>query len=168
MKLFKILAICGVVALISASCGTNEENYRKAYEKAKEKESDGIENTIYNRIRQQSRDEKIVLGNDTVDVTVEYITATKAAGYTPAQLQKYNVVVGQFKQLFHAKSLRGRIADGGYPEAIIVETGEPLFYVVALSTNMLSEAKAAADSLATASPVKLADGFPVIVRAANR
>ncbi|MBD5257361.1 MAG: hypothetical protein HDS52_01535 [Barnesiella sp.] len=168
MKALKMILLCGVVALMAASCGTNENNYRKAYEKAKEKESDGIESTIYNRIREQSRDEKIVLGNDTVDVKVEYIAATKAAGFTPAHMQKYNVVVGQFKQLFHAKSLRGRMADGGYPDAIIVETGEPLYYVVALSTNTLLQAAAVADSIAASSPVKLADGFPVIIRATNR
>ena len=168
MKALKIMVWGALAGIAVVSCGTNEENYRKAYEKAKEKDTDGIESTIYNRIRQQSRDEKIILGNDTIDVTVEYIAATKAAGYTPAQMQKYNVVAGQFKQLFHAKSLRNRMADGGYPDAIIVETGEPLYYVVALSTKSLSEAKSVADTLATASPVKLGAGFPMIVRATNR
>lgn len=167
MNGLKIIMGCAFAAIMAA-CGTNEANYKKAYEKAKEKEGSGIESTIYNRVREQSREECIVTDGDTVNVTVEYVTATKDAGFTPERLDKYNVVTGQFKQLFHAKSMRNRMEAGGYPEAIIVETGEPLYYVVIRSTQLLAEAKAAADSVSASSPVKLKDGFPVILRASNR
>lgn len=162
------IIIAYAFAAIMAACGTSEANYKKAYDKAKEKEGSGIESTIYNKVREQSREERIVAGGDTVNVVVEYVTASKEAGFTPSHLKKYNVVAGQFKQLFHAKSMRNRMAEGGYPSAIIVETGEPLYYVVVRSTQSLAEARAAADSVAASSPVKLKDGFPVILRASNR
>ena len=167
MNGLKIIMGCAFAAILAA-CGTNEANYKKAYDKAKEKDSGGIESTIYNRVREQSREERIVTGGDTVNVTVEYVTASKNAGFTPDRLHKYNVVTGQFKQLFHAKSMRNRMEAGGYPQAIIVETGEPLYYVVIRSTPSLAEAKSAADSISASSPVRLKDGFPVILRASNR
>ena len=160
---------CVVVAAVALSgCGTNEKNYKTAYDKAKEKDGDGLESTIYNRIREQRREEIMMVGGDSVAVATEYVTAAKDAGFDAGQLKRYNVVAGQFKQLFHAKSLRKRMADGGYGDAIIVETGEPLYYVVVKSTGSLAEAKAVADSVAVASPVKLREGFPFILRASNR
>ncbi len=168
-KSFLWLVAVGVAfSVIMAGCGTNEANYKKAYDKAQEKGADGIESTIYNRIRERKQEERIVTEGDTVAVVSEYVTAVKEAGFDAGDLHKYNVVVGQFKQLFHAKSMRGRMASAGYDGAIIVATGEPLYYVVALSSESLVEVKAVADSLAKSSPVKLGEGFPWILRAANR
>lgn len=170
MKISRLICLLvGAAAVLAlGGCGTNEENYKKAYDKAKEAGDKSLEGTIYNRIREQSRNEKIVSEGDTVNVTVEYVTAAKDAGFTAEKLQRYNAVVGQFKQLFHAKSMRNRMAEGGYPEAIIIETGEPLYYVVALSSQSLEDVKATADSLRKSSPVKLREEFPVILRASNR
>ena len=64
--------------------------------------------------------------------------------------------------------MRNRMAAGGYEESIIVATSEPLYYVVALSSQSLSEVKNIADSIGLKSPVKLKDGFPWILRASNR
>ncbi|MDE6346166.1 MAG: hypothetical protein K2L55_05805 [Muribaculaceae bacterium] len=168
MNLFKSILACGAVVMVMAGCGTNEENYRKAYDRAKEKSDDGVESTIYNRVRERRQDEKIVLNGDTVAVVAEYVTAAKGAGFDAGQLKRYSVVAGQFKQLFHAKSMRNRMAAGGYDGAIIVETAEPLYYVAVVSTASLAEAKAVADSVAASSPVRLGEGFPLILRATNR
>lgn len=164
--------ISSIIVLLSiltnTSCGTNEENYKNAYEKAKEHKTDTIGSTIYTRVREMSREENVMLGDELVKVTVEYVSAAKDAGFTNAQLKKYNVVVGQFKQIFHAKSMRNRMAAGGYEESIIVATSEPLYYVIALSSQSLSEVKNIADSIGLKSPVKLKDDFPWILRASNR
>lgn len=157
-----------VAAIVLDGCGTNEENYKKAYDKAKETGGRSMEGTIYNRIRERSRMEKIVSDGDTVNVVVEYVTAAKDAGFTVESLRRYNAVVGQFKQLFHAKSMRNRMAEGGYGDAIIVATGEPLYYVVALSSQSLGDVRSAADSLRKSSPVKLREGFPFILHASDR
>lgn len=153
---------------LATSCGTSEKNYRNAYEKARQKDTDGLENTIYNRIREQAQVEKFELDGDTVTVVTEYVAPAKDAGFTSQQLKKYNVVVAQFKQLFHAKSMCGRMASGGYPGAIVIQTGEPLYYVVASSTPLLRDALSTADSLTVTSPVKLSPGFPYILRAPGR
>lgn len=163
-----IIGMMVAMAGMMMGCGTNEENYKKAYDKAMENKGEEAESTIYTRVREMSREEKIVTGGDTVNVVVEYVTATEKAGFTASQLKKYNVVVGRFKQLFHAKSMRKRMDEGGYHGAIIVETGEPLYYVVLRSTTDLGEARGVADSVRVSSPVKLGDGFPMILRASNR
>ena len=164
--------ISSIIVLLSiltnTSCGTNEENYKNAYEKAKEHKTDTLGSTIYTRVREMSREENVMLGDELVKVTVEYVSAAKDAGFTNTQLKKYNVVVGQFKQIFHAKSMRNRMAAGGYEESIIVATSEPLYYVVALSSQSLSEVKNIADSIGLKSPVILKDGFPWLLRASNR
>ena len=165
---FKMGLMFVALVVMLTGCGTSEENYKKAYDRAMENKGDVAESTIYTRVREMSREEKIVSDGDTVKVVVEYVTATKEAGFTAEQLKKYNVVVGKFKQLFHAKSMRKRMADGGYTGAIIVETGEPLYYVVIRSTSDLGEARGVADSVSVSSPVKLGDGFPVMLRASNR
>lgn len=165
-KMFVVFV--AVVAVVATSCGTSEKNYRQAYEKAKEKETDGLENTIYNRIREQAQVEQFEFDGATVTVVTEYVAPAKDAGFTSQQLKKYNVVVAQFKQLFHAKSMCSRMAAGGYTGAIVIQTAEPLYYVVASSTPTLREARAAADSLAVSSPVKLSAGFPFILRAPGR
>lgn len=167
MKALKILAAV-VSAVILTACGTNEENYRKAYEKAKSTDTGGVENTIYNRIRQQAEVERYEIDGDTVTVIREYVSPAKSAGFKEQQMKRYNVVVGRFKQLFHAKSLCSRMAAGGYPDAIIIETAEPLYYVVALSSPTIRPAISAADTLRITSPVKLAPDFPFILRAPNR
>ncbi len=167
-KSFLWLVAAGIAfSAVMAGCGTNEANYKKAYDKAQERGADGIESTIYNRIRERKQEERVVTDGDTVAV-VSYVTAVKEAGFDAGDLYRYNVVAAQFKQLFHAKSMRGRMASAGYDGAIIVATGEPLYYVVTLSSESLAEVKAAADSLAKSSPVKLQEGYPWILRAANR
>lgn len=162
-------AVAAVMAAVAAGCGTSEENYRKAYEKAQEgKSADGVESTIYNRVRERATTEYAVVDGDTLPMAKEYVTPAADAGYKAADLQRYNVLAGQFKQLFHAKSLRQRIAERGYDRAVIVQTAEPLYYVVALSTASLSDAKALHDSIAANPPVRLSEGYPRILRAANR
>lgn len=167
MKLTKgLMAVA--LSLIVASCGTNEENYKRAYDKAKEVEVDKAESTIYTKVREMSRTENVMLGEELVRTNVEYVSAVKDAEFEPEQLKKYNAVVGQFKQLFHAKSMCKRMASGGYDGAIIVATSEPLYYVVAVSSQSLADVKGAVERLAESSPVKLGEGFPWILRAANR
>ena len=165
----KGIGLAAVMAVVAGGCGTSEENYRKAYEKAQEgKPADGVESTIYNRVRERATTEYAVVDGDTLPMAKEYVTPAADAGYKSEDLERYNVLVGQFKQLFHAKSLRQRVAGRGYDKAVIVQTAEPLYYVAALSTASLTEAKALCDSIAVNPPVRLADGYPRILRAANR
>ncbi|MDE6458082.1 MAG: hypothetical protein K2L31_05710 [Muribaculum sp.] len=50
-------------------------------------------------------------------------------------------MINQFKQIFNARSQMNRLRENGYPDAFVLETGEPLYYVVAATTDDSEEAK---------------------------
>lgn len=168
---FKIaaLAAAALVILAATGCRTNEENYRRAYEAAKQKqiEEAGGE-TIYNQIRREARQEATTSNGDTIRYTTQFVLVTKDLGATPSSLKRYNLVAGQFKQLFHAKSLMNRLREAGYAESFIVQTREPYYYVVAASSNSVSEIVPLMKEFETAPPVKLVEPCPWILRPTNR
>lgn len=155
-----------IVLLLSAftACRTTEENYRQAYEKAIERDQAGLDSTIYNNIRRAARPAQVVVDGDTVNMRREYVRVTENEGTTPENLKMFSVVAGQFKQVFHARSMRNRIIDRGYTEAFIVETREPLYYVVALSSDTLAEARQVLDQLSVDPPFTLREPCPWILR----
>lgn len=131
MKFEKIIIMIAMAAiiLILAGCRTSESNYRAAYERAvaNRDSTDVLDETIYNRIRQQALPSERVVAGDTVMVKRELVALeNKSQGAT---LSDAYVVVAQFKQLFNARSLCDRLRDGGYPEATLLVTREPLYYV---------------------------------------
>ncbi len=121
-----------VLAAVLTGCKTNENNYRQAYEAAvaQREESAGLDSTIYSRIRNSARTSKLVVGADSLPVRTEYIGYTEDGGASRATVKRYNIVVGQFKQVFNAKAMRKRLLEQGYDSAFIVHTREPLYYVV--------------------------------------
>lgn len=166
----RIIALSVITLALNTvqSCKTNEENYRSAYEKAKEKDRAGLDSTVYSRIRHEARPANVVVGGDTLNMRSEYVRITDGQEIMQSELKRYDVVVAQFKQLFHAKSMRRRMAEGGWNGAFIVETREPLYYVVAFATDDPADAALARDSLLRQSPVALTDPCPWVLRPANR
>ena len=148
-------------------CKTSEENYRKAYERATAKNDRNVtefENTIYNRYRGQVRDVAVDLDGRTVNTKVIRVKVTPDGGGIREWLKKYSVVVGEFKQLFNARSMQTRFVDAGYPRAFLVENGEPYYYIVIDSSNDLAAMEVLADSLRQSSPIPLKDDFPYILQ----
>ena len=169
MKKLPVLTAIAAIALTAAiGCKSNEENYRRAYEKAKAREREGIDSTIYDRIRREARPAQTVVDGDTVDMKREYVMVTSGQGLDAKALKRYEVVVGQFKQLFHAQSLKKRFAAAGYPGAFIIETREPLYYVVAAASDTIATAAETQNKLKSASPVKLNDTCPYILHPSNK
>ena len=133
----KILTLAALAALALgavSSCKVSEKNYRQAYERAVAGDSarTDIRNTVY--------------GSCTV-------APDQAA--TPDSLHRYNVCVASFKQRFNANSLRTRLEQNGYAGAMVLQTTEPFYYVVALSTNDVNTAAATLQQLVTAPPFRL-------------
>lgn len=148
-------------------CKTSEKNYRKAYERAVADNDRGVtefENTIYNKYRGRMQDAQMVLGTDTIDTKVLRVKVTKDGGGIREWLKKYSVVVGEFKQLFNANSLRQRFVDAGYPRTFLVENNEPYYYIVVDSSDDLRAMDALADSVAKTTKIPLKDGFPYILQ----
>lgn len=137
----KILIPIVVMLLGLSACKTTEQNYRNAYETAisHREDNSGVDSTIYSRIRNSAHKSQLAVGSDTLDIRTEYIGYPEGGGSSRETVQRYNVVTGQFKQIFNAKAMRQRLIDQGY-DAFIVNTREPLYYVVAATCSTAAEA----------------------------
>ena len=146
-------------------CKTTEANYRAAYEKAIEnRDKNAVDSTIYGRFRQEMKQTGVVSGNDTVPIRVQHVAVTEGGGGIREYIRPYNIVVGEFKQVFNAKSLRERLVNGGYPRAFVVNTREPYYYVIIGGYDKIGEARAALDSLRLNPPVVMRDPLPFILQ----
>ena len=164
------LILASIAAAVAglASCKTSEAHYRSAYEKAIAGRDSltAIENTIYGRHRRSTTTSVAIAGTDTADMITARVRVTEGGGGIKENLKPYSVVVGQFKQLVNAKSLRERLVDAGYPTAFVVETGEPFYYIVLNSYPTRAEAVRACSELeknVADFPIALRDGMPVIL-----
>ena len=156
--------------LLPAGCRTTEENYREAYEKtiAARQQQDSLDATIYGRERRMRQPRTVSTPSGDVQVTAQLVKVTKDGGGIPQNLRRFNVVVGQFRQLFNAKSLRERLVDMGYSTAFVVETGEPYYYIVLASYNDAADAQKSLDAFRKAAPIPMKDPLPFILDATAR
>lgn len=140
----KSVALLGVVLLLlfASSCKTTQANMYDAYakaiegEKAKNQEDDDLPGNT----KQMGHSTVMLNGKDSIDVTSKYLYITKDGGGIKENIRRYNVVVGQFKQLFNAKSMRERLADDGYPGCFVAESTEPYYYVIVRGYDNINEA----------------------------
>lgn len=167
MKPILPLILLGALAL--GACKTTQENYQRAYETAvaKRGDSSGLDSTIYGRVRTQARMSKLAVGADTLDLRTEALGYTEGGGASRETLKRYNVVVGQFKQVFNARQMRERLIGAGYDGAIIVHTREPLYYVVAGSVETPAEAATLTDRVKADKSIVLRKPLPFLLRPAH-
>lgn len=158
-----LYAVLGIVLMsgVLVSCKTSEKNYRQAYERTMARDSarTSFDETIYGRYRRQARTENVKVGDDTVSMQRITVYVNREGGAVRENLKRYCVVAASFKQLFNARSVRQRLVDNGYPGAFIVQTKEPYYYVVALSTTDLAQAREALGKLTTQPPFPLKEPF---------
>jgi len=158
-----LLLFISVFAVAITSCKTTEANYRAAYEKAMERDRAGVDSTVYAKIRNEAKPKKVVVGGDTLAMRSEYVRLTPDIGQESESLKHYNVVTGQFKQLFTAKNMRARLLAAGFDSVLIVQTREPLYYVVAASAETPDEAAAALEKVRQ-SGFPMRDPFPWVLK----
>lgn len=167
MKISNLMPSAAIVALLlsAASCRTSEENYRVAYTAVKEKvDADaGIEGTIYEKIRREAVGGRTIVGGDTIPTTTVAVGCVEGVSVA-ADVGRYNVAVAQFKQLFNARSLVGRLRAAGYSGATVVATGEPLYYVVAATAATAEEAAAAFAAVSADTAVYSRPPYPLLLR----
>ena len=166
-KIFLFVAVVAAMAL--GACKTTEANYKAAYEAAKiqQRQSADIDSTIYGKVRRQGTMIQLSVGQDTLPIRTEAIGYTDGGGASRETVRKYNIVVGQFKQVFNARQMRERLMAGGYPDAFIVHTREPLYYVVTQTVDTPEEALAAYDKVKTDKNIVLRDPLPFVLRPAH-
>ncbi len=159
-----------MLAAILPACKTTEANYRQAYEIAKDKQenSDGgdqIPTSALNRYGMPRP--KLTAEGDTLMMLTEPIAFTADGGADRESLKRYNVVVGQFRQIFNAKAMLGRLREGGYPDACIVNTRLPLYYVIAGSYATTAEASKALDAVKADASLRFSEPLPFILQPAH-
>lgn len=152
-------------AAMLTACKPSEKNYRAAYEAAKAKEeTTPLEETIYANIRKEARHRDFIVAGDTIPMTTQFVSFTTEAGGDIKDFHTYNIVVAQFKQLFNAKAMLRRAVEAGYTNAFVVQTREPLYYVVVRSVVAPKAAKAALDSVAAEQRLPMKEPAPWILR----
>ncbi len=157
------------LAMMTVGCKTTESNYRQAYETAvaKNRDSSGVDSTIYAKIRNSARTSDLVVTGDTMPMRTEYIGYTEDGGASLETIGRYNVVVGQFKQVFNARQMRARLQSSGYDSAFIIHTREPLYYVCTQACATPEEAEKAFVRVKDDKSIVLRDPLPFILRPAH-
>lgn len=145
---YYVLLVAAAVAM--AGCKTSESNYRTAYELA-----------VKDRQPVPALDEEPV-DDELTEQWAEYVSFTENSGDL-ANYHTYHVVVAQFKQVFNARSMRGRIAESGYPDAIVINSGVPIYYVVAVSTDTFEQAKQALEKIKNDNGISVRAPYPRIL-----
>lgn len=141
--LFLISSILFMMLLSAASCKTTEENYKAAYDIAVRRQESGAGQDVSSFITREKRlNEYKQIGTDSVRIVIENVSIIDNPG---KDIEKYGVVVGEFKQVFNAKSYRDRInntENNSDSPAFVVMNTMKKYYVIYRSFNTKTEAAA--------------------------
>lgn len=159
-KLMILLSACALFA----GCKTNEANYRQAYEVAKQRyENADTVSTSSHRLERYAQPHPKVIDGDTLQLLMQPVSAVAGEGLTSSQIRNYNVVVGQFRQIFNARQMRQRLIASGYASTAVLASPQPLYYVVTMSTDTASQAAAEIRRLQSDASVKLRAPLPFVI-----
>ncbi len=163
MKKYKYIFLSIILSIIICACKTNENNYREAYLKAVDK-SIATDSITEARIVAES------LPTTTIDNTEVIIKIERLFPDYNAEkqnLQKYNVIIASFRQIFNAKSMTDRINQYGY-NAFVLKNTDKQYYVVVLSTENLSAAIDKIKAINNSFPIALREPYPYIIKEPTR
>lgn len=136
----RIKKYLGVVILIClCSCHSNESNYRQAYDIAVQSEGAGLDSIVYSKIKEEAKPKIKVVNGDSIRTRTEILSVVGEDNLSVRQLQEFNVVVGQYKMLFNAKSHCNRLREMSY-DAFLLQTMEAVYYVAIGATDTLQDA----------------------------
>lgn len=170
MKLmFKAAMAFVVIASFAISgCKTSEENYKAAYEIARQKkeEASGVGSDVYDKMKKEAIDTRLIVDGDSLPMNTVNVKVA-AQSIDPAEVKQYNIVVNGFKQVFNAKSQMTRLKAAGYTGAFLLENADALYYVVAGSYTTAEEATAAYNDIVKDRNVVVKAPYPWILRPAR-
>ncbi len=131
----RLVLSCMVMLLCLSACKTNEDNYRAAYEIARQQQQGDIDDETYSLIKKEAMPEATVVNGDTLRIKTDLVSLyVDKAVESDAKMMPFNVVVGKFRQVFNAKAMRDRLIAAGY-KSYIIENREPSYYVVAVGCD---------------------------------
>lgn len=133
-----ILAIASVAMATFTSCKSNEANYRAAYDRVveRQREMTGVDEATYSRIEAERTANTAVVMGDSVRMLTNRVSIVDGEA---SELKPYSVVVGEYKQLFNARSFRNRLKKEGHG-AYVVKDSESIYYVAAEGFETAPEA----------------------------
>lgn len=125
----KRLLYCITLVLLLTACYTTEENYKAAYDKAKERTRENMGGTIYDMSQAERVRATEIINGDSVRLLRSYFNVVDDK-YEATK--KYGVVVAEFDQLINARSYRDRLKQNeGFQSYVVYTNREKKYCVVA-------------------------------------
>ena len=135
MKKYTLICIGLCAAMAFTSCKSSESAYKKAYEKAKQYDTQaqttpatGDEAVVAPVEAKPVNQAQVVDNLDNISVRQENVQVIRGNG-----LNAFSVVVGSFSLLSNAESLYQRLKDAGYDAQVVKNEEKNMFRVVASS-----------------------------------
>ena len=155
MKKYTLICIGLCAAMAFTSCKSSESAYKKAYEKAKQydtqtaqQEAAQAQEAVVAPVEAKPADQARVVDNlDNISVRQESVQLIHGNG-----LNAFSVVVGSFGLLSNAESLYQRLKDAGYDAQVVKNEDKNMFRVVASSFADKSAAVTSRDQLRNTYP----------------
>ena len=135
MKKYIVLCAGLSLALAMTSCKSSESAYKKAYEKAKQYDTQTAQQettpqdapVVVAPVQTKSATDARQTDNyDNVSVRQERVSVVSGSG-----LKAYSVIVGSFGLLSNAEGLQQRLRDAGYSAQIVKNEDRNMYRVVA-------------------------------------
>ena len=125
----KHLLYCITLALLLTACYTTEENYKAAYDKAKERTRENMGGTIYDMSQAERVRATEIINGDSVRLLRSYFNVVDDKY---ENTKKFGVVVAEFDQLLNARSYRDRLKQNeGFQSYVVFANREKKYCVVA-------------------------------------
>ena len=155
MKKYTLLCIGLCAAMAFTSCKSSESAYKKAYEKAKQNETQTAQQapaveqpTVVAPVEAKPATEVRTVDNlDNVSVRPENVSLISGAG-----LKAYSVVVGSFGLQSNAEGLQQRLNAAGYSAQIVKNEEKNMFRVIATTFDGKADAVSSRDQLRATYP----------------
>ena len=155
MKKYTLFCIGLCAAMAFTSCKSSESAYKKAYEKAKQydtqtaqQEAAQAQEAVVAPVEAKPADQARVVDNlDNISVRQESVQLIHGNG-----LNAFSVVVGSFGLLSNAESLYQRLKDAGYDAQVVKNEDKNMYRVVASSFAEKSSAVSSRDQLRNTYP----------------
>ena len=154
MKKYTLICIGLCAAMAFTSCKSDESAYKKAYEKAKQYDTQTAQQEAVSQeavvapVEAKPVTQAQVVDNlDNISVRQESVQLIHGNG-----LNAFSVVVGSFGLLSNAESLYQRLKDAGYDAQVVKNEDKNMYRVVASSFAEKSSAVSSRDQLRNTYP----------------
>lgn len=150
------------VALFITACHTSEENYKAAYDKAKERTRENMGANAYDMAQAEKMRPTEIINGDSVRLLRAYCNVVDDK---VANTKKFGVVVAEFDQLINARSYRDRLKNNeGFPAYIVYTNREKKYCVVAQAYDTKEPAALFIRNIATHMKMKVLLPRPYILQ----